>query len=152
MKLTHAAAAMALLLTALEAKAQNLTEDEAVATVICAESRGEGRPGMLAVGEVIRTRADHKGVSPARVLRRGAFSTLNHTSLGALHRRMADLPEYAEALGIGKMVCRQPNKLPGLSKGADHFTRAEERPYWSKGHRPVAVIGHHAFYRLGNWD
>jgi spore germination cell wall hydrolase CwlJ-like protein len=152
MKLTRAAAAMACLLTALEAKGQNLTEADAVATVICAESRGEGRPGMVAVGEVIRTRADHKGVSPARVLRRGAFSTLNHTTLGALHRRMAHLPEYAEALRIGQLVCRQPDKLPGLTRGADHFTRAEERPYWSKGHQPVVVIGHHAFYRLGKWD
>jgi len=35
-----------------------------------------------------------------------------------------------------------------VARGATHFTLATERPSWAKGHKPVAVIGAHAFYRL----
>lgn len=57
-------------------------------------------------------------------------------------------PDFAEALRIAQIATRTPNKLPGLTKGATHFTLARERPYWARGHRPVAVLGSHAFYRL----
>jgi len=57
-------------------------------------------------------------------------------------------PDFKIALTVARIVCRNPNQLPGLTYGATHFTLASERPSWAKGHKPVAIIGAHAFYRL----
>jgi spore germination cell wall hydrolase CwlJ-like protein len=108
---------------------------------------------MLAVGEVIRERAVRLQKTPLQVVtvgRRGvhAFSCLNGTTIDSLIRKFANKPEYKTALDVARIVCRQPEKLPGLTHGATHFTRASERPSWARGKTPVAVIGAHAFYRL----
>jgi spore germination cell wall hydrolase CwlJ-like protein len=128
-------------------------EAQAVAVVLMGEARSEGARGMTAVAEVIHQRAMEKGQTPLQVVtaRRGrvhAFSCLNGTTLDRLIRRFSPNPDYPQALQLAQAVCQTPDRLPGLARGANHFTRATERPYWAKGKRPVAVIGRHAFYRL----
>ncbi len=121
---------------------------EVLAAVLLAEARGEGEIGMRAVAEVVRRRADAKGVSMLSVLKPGAFSSLNGTDRDALLRRFHGHALFPKALAIARTAYNRPEALGDLTRGANHFTHRSERPYWSAGLRPVAVIGNHAFYRL----
>jgi spore germination cell wall hydrolase CwlJ-like protein len=131
-------------------------EEQAVAAVLMGESSSEGVRGMTAVAEVIHQRAIEKGQTPMQVVtaRRGgihAFSCVNGTTLDRLIRKFSREPDYQHALQIAQAVCESPERLPGLTMSANHFTRASERPYWAQGIRPAAVIGRHAFYRLDHY-
>jgi hypothetical protein len=121
---------------------------EVLAAVLLAEARGEGELGMRAVAEVVRRRADAKGVSMLSVLKPGAFSSLNGTNRDALLRRFQGHALFPKALEIARLAYNRPEELGDLTRGANHFTHKRERPYWSAGLRPVVVIGNHAFYRL----
>jgi len=121
---------------------------QVLAAVLMAEARGEGEMGMRAVAEVVRRRADVNGTSPLGVLRPGAFTSLNGTSHKALIRKHRNHPLFGKALEIARITYNDPERLGNRTRGATHFTHKEERPYWAEGHRPVAVIGNHAFYRL----
>jgi hypothetical protein len=121
---------------------------EVLAAVLLAEARGEGEVGMRAVAEVVRRRADAKGVSMLSVLKPGAFSSLNGTNRDALLRRFHRHPMFPGALEIARLAYNQPDALGNLTQGANHFTHKRERPYWSAGHTPLVVIGNHAFYLL----
>ena len=128
-------------------------EEEAVAAVLMAEAWSEGVQGMTAVAEVIHQRAKEKSRTPLQVVtaHRGrihAFSSLNGTTVDRLISRFKTEADYQKALQIAKTTCETPDQLPGLTKAANHYSRAEEQPYWAKGHQPVAVIGRHAFYKL----
>jgi spore germination cell wall hydrolase CwlJ-like protein len=35
-----------------------------------------------------------------------------------------------------------------VTKGATHYHADSITPYWAKGERPSAVIGHHLFYKI----
>lgn len=131
-------------------------EERGVAAVLMGEAWSEGSQGMTAVAEVIHQRAVDKGKTPLQTIlaHRGqyhAFSSLNGTSLDRLIEKFTPQPDFQKALRIAEMACETPAQLPGLSKAADHFTRSSERPYWARGHRPVAVIGQHAFYKLAQY-
>jgi spore germination cell wall hydrolase CwlJ-like protein len=121
---------------------------EVLAVVLLAEARGEGEVGMRAVAEVIRRRADARGVSMLSVLKPGAFSSLNDIDRDKLLRRFHRHPQFPEALKIARIAYNRPDALGNLTRGANHFTHKNEKPYWSAGHRPVVVIGNHAFYLL----
>lgn len=120
-----------------------------VAAVLMAEAWSEGETGMTAVAEVIRNRADAAQQSPlAIVTAPGQFSCLSHTTSEALYRKYSNLPEFTTALKLAGFIYNEPARLPGYSRGANHYTRTDERPYWARGEKPVAVIGAHSFYRL----
>jgi hypothetical protein len=121
---------------------------EVLAAVLLAEARGEGEVGMRAVAEVVRRRADAHGVTMLSVLKPGAFSSLNGTNRDALLRRFHRHPLFPKALQIARQAYNEPESLGNLTQGANHFTHKRERPYWSAGFHPVAVIGNHAFYLL----
>lgn len=121
---------------------------EVLAAVLLAEARGEGEIGMRAVAEVVRRRADTLGVSMLAVLKPGAFSSLNGTDRDALLRQFHRHRLFPKALNIARLAYNRPEELGDLTRGANHFTHKKERPYWSAGHQPVAIIGNHAFYRL----
>lgn len=128
-------------------------QERAVAAILMGEAWSEGVPGMTAVAEVIHERAVEKGWTPLRVVtshgrRIHAFSCLNGTTINRLIRKFDRKPDFHKALQIAHEVCATPGQLPNTTRDATHFTLVTEHPYWSKGHRPVAVIGHHAFYRL----
>lgn len=124
-------------------------QHKVVAAVILGEAACQGRAGMIAVGEVISRRAQLRGQSPlAVVTTRKAFSCLNRMTPEQLVRKQSRQPGYAEALRIAQVAVDAPERLPGITRGATHFTRSDERPTWARGVRPVLILGDHAFYRL----
>ncbi len=134
------------------AQAQTWAE-KVVAAVLVGEAGNQGCVGMQAVAEVVRERSQQLGKTPIAVVQVGngshcAFSCLNGTTSAALVRKHAAKPEYAVALQLARQLSRQPDSLGNRTRRATHFTRKEERPWWARGYRPVAVIGDHAFYRL----
>ena len=124
---------------------------EVVAAVLLAEARGEGDKGMKAVAEVIRTRADKKGVSMLAVVKPGASTSLNGINRDILLRRFRYHPMFAEALRIARTAYNEPHRLPNVSRNATHFAHKSEAPWWARGKRPVARIGNHVFYRLARF-
>jgi spore germination cell wall hydrolase CwlJ-like protein len=139
---------LALLLVAQPLWAQTYQE-KVVAAVLLGEAWCQGRVGMVAVAEVIRQRSRERDLTPLQVVtQHKAFSCLNRTTPDRLVRRYQDEPAFAEALGVARVLCVEPHKLPGITNSANHFTRVDERPRWARGQRPVAVIRSHAFYRL----
>jgi spore germination cell wall hydrolase CwlJ-like protein len=131
-------------------------EEGAVAAVLMGEARSDGVPGMTAVGEVIHQRTMEKGQTPLQIVAacRGhvhSFSCLNGTTLDRLIQKYRRQPSFQQALQISRAVCEAPHRLPGLAKGATHFTRASKSPFWANGEQPVATIGRHAFYRLKHY-
>lgn len=102
---------------------------------------------MEAVWEVIWERAvsGDKPRSLTSVLTQPAhFTCLNRTRPAALIAKMRRTEQWDTAV---ELVKRPPNTAH--VRGADHFARSDERPYWSRGKKPVTVVGRHAFYRLG---
>ena len=131
-------------------------EEQAVAAVLMGEAWSEGVQGMTAVAEVIHQRALEKGRTPLQIVsaRRGrihAFSCLNHTTLERLIAKFSDEPDFQDALRLAQLVCQAPDRLPGITNAANHYTVARERPIWTRGQTPVAVVGRHAFYHLDQY-
>jgi N-acetylmuramoyl-L-alanine amidase len=129
-------------------------EEKVVAAVIMGEAWGEGTAGMAAVAEVIHRRSVMSRRTPFQVVTQGshkrmAFSCLAHATPTALVAKFARKPDYrTRALPLAQALAKWPASRSGITRCATHFTRKEEKPYWAKGHAPVAVIGDHAFYRL----
>jgi len=120
-----------------------------VAAVVVAEAGGEGPRGMMAVAEVIRTRADAADVSMLTIVQRArAFSVLNTSSLEDLYWKYSGQNVYTQALAMVRVAYNTPEVLPGLTKGANHYFRIDAHPSWARNRRPIIVIGNHAFYRL----
>jgi hypothetical protein len=142
-----------LLLTTVTVLCGQTYQEKIVAAVLTAEAATEGKRGMLAVAEVVNQRSKDKNKTPYQVVtagkgRKRAFSCLNGTTPDKLFVRRSKEPNYPVALGVSLTLCREPAKLTRMTNRATHYTRKEEKPYWSKGKRPVATIGAHAFYRL----
>ncbi len=122
---------------------------ELVASVLIAEAGGEGESGMSAVAEVIARRMVLDRQTPSQVVRKPRqFSVLNSVTPARLWERASRHPRYPHALWLADVLASRPEALPTATKGADHFTTSSDRPYWTKGRRPVAVIGKLSFYRL----
>lgn len=121
---------------------------EVVAAVLLAEARGEGVKGMQAVAEVIRRRADMKGVSMLAVVEPKVFSSLNGTTRDALLKKFWRHPLFPKAVEIARRAYNRPESLRNITRGATHFAHKEEIPWWAQGKSPVTTIGNHAFYRL----
>ncbi len=120
-----------------------------VAAVLMGEAWGDGTTGMGAVAEVVRNRAAESGLSPLAVVSSPRqFSCLNRATVEQLYGKYSRHPDYQKALKISRLLYNQPKSLGRSTRGANHFTRTDERPEWSQGRQPVAIIGGHAFYRL----
>jgi len=135
------------------AVAADTYQHRVVAAVLMGEAWGEGERGMLAVGEVIHQRAADKSLTPLQVVTKRAksgkyaFSCLNGRGPENLVKKYWKEPVFQQALVIARIVCDEPEKLPGITHGANYFTRKEEKPEWARGRKPVAVVKAHAFYR-----
>ena len=125
-------------------------DERLVAAVLMAEARGEGIVGMTAVGEVIANRARKRQKHPAAVVQEAyQFSPLNRTKPQDLVSRYEMMPLYRDALQIANTVIQTPDKLPGLTMGADHFEKLKApTPSWARGRRPVVILGGHRFWLL----
>jgi len=124
-------------------------EEKAVAAVLMAEAWNQGSKGMLGVGEVIATRArDNRQTPWGVVTMEGAFSCLRRRSIDQWIRHFQTTKDWPSVVAIAQRVVQKPGSLPGMTKGANHFTRKEEKPYWARGRRPVFILKDHAFYKL----
>jgi N-acetylmuramoyl-L-alanine amidase len=132
------------------AKAQ---ERETVAAVLVQEAGVDGYAGMSAVAEVVLTRSRERHLTPVEVVTqrvRGVyqFSSLNGRSVAATIRAAKRSPRWQDALSIADRIYLEPGSFHNVTHGANHFTVKTEKPFWAKGRRPVAIVRHHAFYKL----
>lgn len=124
-------------------------DEKVVAAVILGEARGEGRNGMVAVGEVIRQRCFERHQSPFQVVTgRNEFTSKNGQSAKQMVRRYSKEKGWAVALYVADMVCNAPQRLPGITRAANHFDNVDARPSWIGKAELRAIVGRHAFYRV----
>ena len=119
--------------------------EEIIAITILAEARGEGEAGMYAVAAVIAQRANDNKITPEQVcMKRKQFSCWNNKTVKDLkHLLKVDQAKYALLLARNiKLLSRE---FVGF---ANHYHNKSDKPYWSKGVKPVKVIGNHIFYKL----
>ena len=120
-------------------------EQQIIALTLLAEARGEGAEGMEAVAMVIKQRMDNRQQTASQVcLEPKQFSCWNGKTSEDL-RHLWQSPAAPDAI----KVVRRFGKLNTAAIGhADHYCTVKIKPYWSKGKIPVAVIGHHKFFKL----
>jgi spore germination cell wall hydrolase CwlJ-like protein len=126
-------------------------QEQVVASVIMGEARGEGRTGMIAVGEVIRQRCCERKQTPFQVVTaRKEFSSKNGCTAAQMVRRYSKIREWATALSVADLVCNSPERLPGITRQANCFDHKNGHPSWLARAELRATIGNHAFYRVAN--
>lgn len=131
-------------------------QEKVVASVLMGEAWSEGTRGMTAVAEVINQRCKDQHKTPIEVVtfhsgRTHAFSCMNGTTPERMVIKYRNEPAFQTALKVAMVACRTPEKLPGITKQATHFTRSSERPWWAKKKRAVAVVGKHSFYKMAQY-
>jgi spore germination cell wall hydrolase CwlJ-like protein len=132
----------------------NLTDPaDVLARTIWGEARGEPNGGMEAVASVVLNRAarprwwgrDIVGVC----LKPWQFSCWNSNDPNRpkMLAVTATDPQFRAAQDIaGRAVA---GELPDTTGGADSYVDLRvAQPDWAVGRKPVAVIGHHTFFRL----
>jgi N-acetylmuramoyl-L-alanine amidase len=115
------------------------------AAVLVLEAGGEGERGMWAVKNVIAERTRQRGWGLFETLvENGQFESLRFTSLGnAIHEA-----KKHDKWALARIIASADTSVNDPRLKATHFCRSNTTPYWAEGHTPVAIIGHHAFYRL----
>ena len=122
-------------------------ETKVIAITILAEARGEGEAGMYAVAAVIAQRAFERKRTPSAVcLKKWQFSCWNGKTLKNLEH-LLKVPQAKYALALAKNIKLLSRDYVGFANHY-HATWMKKKPYWTKGEKPVKVIGQHAFYKL----
>lgn len=136
-----------LLVWATQVRGEGYTKQEIVAITILAEARGEGKSGMYAVACVISQRAKERKKSAAQVcLQPYQFSCWNKNDPQRPHLRKLLKHKLAPyAMALAKDI--KSLDLTFTAK-ANHYHTKRVSPYWSKGKRPVKIIGNHLFFKL----
>jgi spore germination cell wall hydrolase CwlJ-like protein len=131
---------IALLLLPNVVRAQS--DAEIVAATLIMEAGGEYAKGsMEAVNEVMHTRAERRGTTPAiEALRRKQFSCWNGVtkSEGVLKAKKHRRWELALRIANGPVT--------NFARGADHYHATSVNPYWAKSMKKTVAIGNHIFY------
>ena len=107
-----------------------------VASVVYAESRGEGEQGMRAVIHVILNRSKEQGVKPCIIVKQP-----NQFAKGTNNRND---PTWKH---IRRLILE-----PGedITKGATYFHNLSVKPKWSYRLRVTYKFGAHIFYKPKN--
>ena len=122
-------------------------ETKIIAITILAEARGEGEAGMYAVAAVIAQRAFERKRTPSAVcLKKWQFSCWNGKRLKDLEH-LLKVPQARYALALARNIKLLSRDYVGFANHY-HATWMKKKPYWTKGEKPVKVIGKHAFYKL----
>ncbi len=132
-------------------------EIDTLARTIWGEARGEGSAGMQAVAAVVLNRvgiSEEKGGywwgnNIIQVCQKPyQFSCWNRSDPN--FRKVLDVCEedlyFATAMRIARRAVAGVLQDPVC--GATHYHAAGASPYWSKGEKPLAVIGKHIFFRF----
>lgn len=120
--------------------------DDVINTVI-AEAAGEGEDGMAAVVNVIRNRADRRGLSLGDVVRQPKQFTGYEAPGPEALKAMRD-PALRER--VGSLIDRAlSGELPDATGGADHYHADSVSPGWAAKMPRTATLGRHLFYDSG---
>lgn len=112
---------------------------------IAAEAAGEGENGMIAVGNVIRNRAERRGKSLADIVREpDQFTGYAQPGAGAL-QILQDPDQVAKIDGIIDRMAA--GELPDITGEADHYHAKSVNPDWASRMPKTAEVGQHLFYR-----
>tara|TARA_Y100001963_G_scaffold131404_1_gene188727 strand:+ start:7196 stop:7726 length:531 start_codon:yes stop_codon:yes gene_type:complete len=138
--------------------AQELTkEQDIIAQTILGEARGEGKEGMYAVACVIKQRMNLKrfpNTATGVCLQKAQFEywtvddkvkwdDQNRDAVRRLLKYNTESARYAKALAI------HINKVNlNYIEKADHYCRVNVHNYWTKGQKPVRIIGKHKFFKI----
>ena len=119
----------------------------AVVDTVIAEAAGEGPKGMQAVANVIKNRAEKRGLDPDSVVKqRKQFTGYEHPGSSAkAAQRDPGIRAEAEQIVAGVMT----GGLPDITGGADHYHADYVRPGWAGGLKKTTKIGQHEFYTSG---
>ena len=119
---------------------------------IILEAGNQGINGMVAVGEVIRTRARERGLSFERIcLQPKQFSCWNDRESASrrLHRESREIGELAA-------MAWELSATSNLTHHADHYHADYIKPpYWAKSMCKTTKVGTHIFYKscpAGVWE
>tara|TARA_Y100000310_G_C20477738_1_gene713217 strand:- start:63 stop:512 length:450 start_codon:yes stop_codon:yes gene_type:complete len=125
-----------------------LDYDERVVTMtILGEARGEGKAGMYAVACVIRKRMEERKLPAVGVcLQKKQFSCWNNSD-ETLFKLLNGSKEHVYAMSLAAAVIKGGLKLDYV-KHANHYCTLKTHNYWTKGRKPVKVIGNHKFFKL----
>ncbi len=127
-------------------------EVDTLARTIWGEARGEGSAGMQAVANVVLNRVAKAGWWGDCIIavcqKPYQFSCWNRDDPNyvRLQRIESDDLHFATALRIARRAVY--GVLDDITKGADHYHASGIYPLWTRGERPVSVIGNHIFYKL----
>ncbi|WP_249210245.1 cell wall hydrolase [Gluconobacter cerinus] len=118
------------------------------------EARGEGISGVQAILNVIANRATHPGwwghdiASVCTTPWQFSCRNEDDPNLAKLKAVTDEDPIFRSALSLaGRMVA---HTLPDITGGADsYYAIGSTKPRWAANRKPLKVIGHHAFYRVG---
>lgn len=127
---------------------------ETLTLTLLGEARGEGPIGMLAVGNVIRSRADSAFYpnDPVRVVRQPRhFSAWDDGQVEAARREAPPSSAlYRQAERIVRQAILAPTPtLPNVTGGAVNYHASNITPYWSSGATTrwgTVNIGRQTFY------
>lgn len=138
--------------------AQTLTpEQNIIAQTLLGEARGEGKAGLYSVAAIIKRRIElksfpstatkvcleHKQFDYWTQHRRAKWDDQNRANVRRLMQGNTELVRYAKMLAIN--ITRIDTSY---IKNADHYCTVDTHNYWTKGRKPVAVVGQHKFYKL----
>lgn len=127
-----------------------------MAATIYGEARGEAYKGKIAVGSVIRNRAEKGGWFGQGVkgvcLKNFQFSCWNHADpnhfmcneIAKNFSKRADDLVVQECLTAALLVLT--GRVRDDTSGSTHYHTKAVKPIWSKGLTPVTTIGNHLFF------
>ncbi len=141
-----------------EGSALGLNKDDLiVAATLWGEARGEGEKGMIAVANVIRNRAENKGISAKEVvLKPKQFSVWNNTDVDSVLNNIKAMykknPSSADSKmwDLAKKITNDYVKNEGsdITKGSQFYHTTSITPKWNWDKLEyTTTIGSHKFYR-----
>ena len=145
--------------SSLSGENMGLTKDDLiVAATLWGEARGEKEIGMQAVANVIRNRAESKGITPKEVvLKPKQFSVWNTTDtdtelnrINLLYKKNPDTKD-SKLWDTAKQITLQyvKNKGTDNTKGAEFYHTTSIKPNWNWDKlAKTTTIGNHIFYKL----
>jgi len=144
--------------SSLPSENMGLTKDDLiVAATLWGEARGEKEIGMQAVANVIRNRAESKGITPKEVvLKPSQFSVWNKTSpdselnrINSLYKKNPNTKD-SKLWDVAKQITLQyvKNKGTDITKGAQFYHTTSIKPNWKwEKLKHTTTIGNHIFYK-----
>lgn len=141
------AAVLTILATCCADAASLKKEQYCLALAMYWEARGEGRPGMIAVGWTVlnRVRASHFPATPCEVVYQGGEQPPCQFSFWCDGRsdRPRDQSSWRSALIVAAHLLTKPPTDP--TAGALYYHSTTIRPPWKRVR--TAQVGRHVFYR-----